>query len=96
MTDKCLLLFGDGALVSRAHIQAQVLQSRGSPFLSLFLQRASDALRQEIAFLSPLERLSIPAFNTIDELNDRTRVGKIHVGVQHALLCVSQLVHYIE
>lgn len=96
MSEMRLLLFGDGALVSRAHIQAQVLQSRGNPFLSLFLQRVSDALRHEIAFLSALERSSIPAFNSIDELNDRTKVGRTHTGVQHALLCVSQLAHYIE
>lgn len=96
MGDMRLLLFGDGALVSRAHIQAQVLQDRGNPFLSLFFQRSSDALRHEIALLSPLERSPIPAFNTIYELNDRTNTSGAHAGVQNALLCISQLTHYIE
>lgn len=91
-----LLLFGDGALVSRAHIQKQVLESRGNPFLSLFFQRSSDALRHETAQLSPLRRDLIPAFNTIDELNERTNSKQAHAGVQNALLCISQLAHYIE
>jgi len=96
MSEMRLLLFGDGALVSRAHIQAQVLESRGNPFLNLFIQRSSDALRHEIALLSSLERSAIPAFNTIDELNERTKTTRAHAGVQNALLCISQLAHYIE
>ncbi len=96
MSEMRLLLFGDGALVSRAHIQAQVLESRGNPFLSLFYQRSSNALRHEIALLSPLDRSRIPAFNTIDELNDRATSSEAHAGLQNALLCISQLGHYIE
>lgn len=91
-----ILIFGDGALVSRAHIQAQVIKSRGDPILNLFFQRASDALRHEVALLSPLERSSIPAFNTIDELNDRTKTTGAHAGLQNALLCIFQLAHYME
>lgn len=91
-----LLLFGDQALVDRVHIQKQILESRGDPILSLFFQRTSDALRHEIAQLSSLERKTIPNFTSIAELNDQALSDETHEGVQNALLCISQLTHYIE
>ncbi len=96
MVEMRLLLFGDQALVNRAHIQKQIVESREDPFLSLFIQRSSDALRHEIAQLSPLERRKIPDFTNIAELNDRTSFDETHEGVQNALLCISQLAHYIQ
>ena len=96
MSEMRLLLFGDGALVSKGHLQTQVLNSRADPILSLLFQRSSDALRYEIAHLAPSEREQIPAFNTIDELNERLRPNHAHAGVQNALLCISQLAHYIK
>lgn len=96
MSEMRLLLFGDGFLVSRGHIQAQVLESRVNPFLGLFFQRSGDALRHEIALLPPLQRSLIPAFHTIDELHERTKTTGAHAGIQNALLCISQLAHYIE
>lgn len=96
MVEMQLILFGDQALINRSHIQKQVLASREDPFLCLFFQRCSDALIHEIAQLSPLERKDIPDFISIAELNDRTNSDEIHGGVQNALLCISQLAHYIE
>ena len=96
MSEMRILLFGDQALVNRSHIQKQLLESRTNPFLSLLFQRSSDALRNEVARLSPSERRVIPAFTTIDELNDRTETAEAHEGVQSALLCISQIAHYIE
>lgn len=65
--------------------------------LASFFRRVNLALRREIAQLSPLEAKNIPDFSTIDELLDRT-LGQSapHVGVESALLCISQLAHYIE
>jgi hypothetical protein len=96
MVEMRVLLFGDQALVDHAHIQKQVLESRENPFLSLLFQRASDALRHEIAQLPPAERVAIPSFTTIAELNERTSGVNAHEGVTNALLCISQLAHYIE
>ena len=96
MPEMRLLLFGDGALLSPAHIQTQLVQSRGDPYLCLFIQRANEALKQEVALLSPLERRSIPPFITIDELSERLTSSKPHAGVQNALLVISQIIHYIE
>ena len=96
MPEMRLLLFGDGALVSPAHVQTQLVQSRGDPYLCLFIQRANDALKREVALLSPLERASIPPFTTIDDLNGHCISSKPHAGVQNALLVISQIIHYIE
>ncbi len=96
MSEMRLLLFGDGTLFSHVHLQRQLLESRGNPFLSILFQRASDALRHEIAQLSPQERRSIVSFNSIDELNEGVKSRPTHAGVQAALLCLSQLAHYIE
>ena len=96
MTEMRISLFGNQALVNRAQIQQQLVDSRGNPFLNLLIQRCSDALRTEISQLSPLERTSIPSFNTIDELNDRAGNIDAHEGVQNALLCLSQLVQYTQ
>lgn len=96
MAELRVFLFGNQALVNRAQIQQQLVDARGNPFLGLFLQRCSDALRHEIAQLSPLERQSVPAFNTVDELNDRAGRSDAHEGVQNALLCISQLAQYIQ
>ena len=90
------LLLGDQSSFNQAHIHKQVVESRENPFLSLFYKKTSDALRHEIAQLSPWERAAIPAFTTIAELNDRTTSKDAHEGVQNALQCISQLAHYIE
>ena len=96
MAEMRIFLFGNQALVNRAQIQQQLVEGRSNPFLCLLVQRCADALRHEISQLSPLERRDIPAFNTIDELNDRAGNGNAHEGVQNALLCISQLVQYAQ
>jgi hypothetical protein len=92
-----ILLFGDQALDPHAYVRSQLLAGRTNPLLCLFLQRVSVALSREIAQLSPLERKNIPSFSTVEELVDRTQSSQIfHTGIESALLCISQLAHYIE
>jgi len=92
-----ILLFGDQALDPHAYVRSQLLAGRTNPLLCLFLQRVSVALSREIAQLSPLERKYIPSFSTVEELVDRTHSSQIfHAGIESALLCISQLAHYIE
>lgn len=92
-----ILLFGDQAPDRRTFFQTQLLAGRASPLLRLFLQKLNLALRREVANLSPLESKNIPPFSTIEELVDRTGSKQVnHVGVESALLCISQLAHYIE
>lgn len=89
-----ILLFGDQVIERHAYLRSQLLGGRASPILGSFFHRVNLALRREISQLSPLEAKNIPAFSTIDELLDRTQA--LHVGVETALLCISQLAHYIE
>lgn len=80
----------------RSHLHYQVIESRTNPFLHLFLDRASSALRHAIAQLSPPERKQIPAFSCIDELNESSDAGQGHSGIQNALNCVYQIGQYIK
>lgn len=92
-----ILLFGDQVIERHAYLRSQLLGGRTSPILGSFFHRVNLALRREISQLSPLEAKNIPAFSTIDELLDRTHSeAALHVGVETALLCISQLAHYIE
>ena len=92
-----VLLFGDQSLDNRPYLRTQLLAGRTNPLLCLFLTRASNALKQEVNELSPLERKHIPQFSSIDELADRNDPqSKTHAGIDSALLCISQLAHYFE
>lgn len=92
-----ILLFGDQVFDRHTYLRSQLLVGRTNPVLAFFFHRVNLALRREIAQLSPLEARNIPAFSTIEELLDRTySEPALHVGVESALLCVSQLAHYIE
>lgn len=92
-----ILLFGDQEFNRHTYLRTQLLGGRTSPLLASFFHRVNLALRREIAQLSPLEAKNIPAFSTIEELLDRTHSEPaLHVGVESALLCISQLAHYIE
>lgn len=92
-----ILLFGDHTPDQRAFLQTQLLAGRASPLLRLFLHKLNLALRREVANLSPLESKHIPSFSTVEELVDRTSSKQVsHAGVECALLCISQLAHYIE
>ena len=92
-----ILLLGDQALDTRSYIQSQLIVGRTNPILYHFLNRVGVALRYEVSQLPPVERNRIPIFSTIEELVDRTKSERTsHQGVQSALLCISQLAHYIE
>ena len=92
-----LYVFGDHAPDRRTFLQTQLLAGRASPLLRLFLQKLNLALRREVANLSPHESKNIPSFSTIEELVDGKCLKQFHhVGVESALLCISQLAHYIE
>lgn len=92
-----VLLFGDQTYDTRAHLRNQLIVGRTNPVLSIFLDRAALALRQEISELSPIERRRIPTFTTLYELADRALPHDgVHTGVESALLCISQFVDYFE
>lgn len=91
-----ILLCGDQVFDSHA-LRSQCLTGRSNHILSFFFQQVNFALRREIAQLSPLEVNHIPVFSTIEELVNRdSSQSKHHPGIQNALLCISQLAHYME
>lgn len=92
-----IVLVGDQEFGTLTYLRGQLLGGRTSPILSSFFQRVNLALRKEIAQLSPLEAKNIPEFSTLEDLVDRTHTAAAHhVGVESALLCISQLAQYIE
>ena len=96
MAETRLLLFGDQTLVDSLHIHKQILHSRENPFIGLFFEQCCDALRHEASRLTPQEKKNIPDFTSLAELNERTNFSGAHEGIRTALLCASQLAHYIE
>lgn len=92
-----ILLCGDQVSDSHAYLRSQLLGGRSNHILGFFFQQVNFALRREIAQLSPLEVNHIPAFSTVEELVNRdSSQSKHHAGIQNALLCISQLAHYME
>lgn len=92
-----IVLVGDQDFGRLTYLRSQLLYGRASPILTSFFQRVNLALRKEVSHLSPLEAKNIPNFSTLEDLVERTHTTETyHVGVENALLCISQLAHYIE
>ena len=91
-----LFLFGEEDPCLCSALRTQIISSRTDPYLRLFLNDAGAALRRVITKLSPSERRDIPKFSTIDELNNSSKGGQGHVGIQFALHCVYNVGRYIR
>lgn len=98
MSDKMsFLLFGDQS--SDTYSFLSDFCRRGNPSLlsHSFLKQVSVALKAEIGGLSVLSRQRIPNFSNIEQLNRRYfESGHKYTAVDSALLCITQLAHYIE
>ncbi|KAL9610910.1 MAG: hypothetical protein Q9167_004420 [Letrouitia subvulpina] len=95
--EKRILLFGDQATNLHENLQRQLRAGRTNLLLSHFLERTSTALKHEITYLPPSDQAQIPGFVTIEELIDRSQSSaSTHQGITNALLCVLQLVEFIE
>ncbi|KAI0196979.1 polyketide synthase [Astrocystis sublimbata] len=91
------LLFGDQSLDTHGFL-ADFLKRRNPSYLSReFLRLAGDALRDEIENLPRFVRQKIPTFRTLAQLNEGYHGQKIKSpGIDSALLCITQLAHYIN
>ena len=98
MADKmAFLLFGDQSLDTHGFLAEFCRQGNPSILAKVFIERAGQALRDEIESLRKLERAKIPVFRTLQQLNERYHGQSIkHPGIDSALLCIAQLAHYIE
>lgn len=98
MADKLtFLLFGDQSLDTHGFLADFFRRGNQGYLAKGFLEHVARVLRKEIDGLPKLERSKLPTFRSLQQLNERYHGQKIkHPGVDGALLCISQLVHYIE
>jgi hypothetical protein len=98
MADKlAFLLFGDQSTDTHGFLAEFFRQPERGILANAFLEQVRHALRREIEGLPKVERSKLPKFLTIQNLNERYHAqGLKHPGVDGALLCISQLAHYIE
>ena len=62
-----------------------------------FLDQAAHALIKEVSQLPKAEQSKIPVFRSIQQLSTRYRAQQQkHTGIDGALLCTAQIVHYLE
>ncbi|KAK3325197.1 hypothetical protein B0H66DRAFT_113692 [Apodospora peruviana] len=98
MADKlAFLLFGDQSLDTHGFLAEFFRQEKQGLLAKAFLQQAGHELRKEVERLSALERSRLPVFRTLQQLNEQYFAQNLkHPGVDGALLCISQLAHYID
>ncbi|KAK4191184.1 hypothetical protein QBC35DRAFT_448468 [Podospora australis] len=99
MADKlAFLLFGDQSLDTHGFLAEFFRQENQGILAKAFLEQAGHALRKEVdETLSRVERSRLPVFTTLKQLNERYYAQKLkHPGIDGALLCISQLAHYID
>lgn len=98
MADKlAFLLFGDQSTDTHGFLAEFFRQPSRGLLANAFLEQVGRALRKEIEALPRLERAKIPKFLSLQNLNERYHAQSLkHPGLDGALLCVSQLAHYIE
>jgi hypothetical protein len=98
MADKlAFLLFGDQSLDTHGFLAEFFAQPKQGLLAKAFLEQAGHALRKEVERSTRLERSRLPVFRTLQQLNERYYAQKLkHPGIDGALLCITQLAHYIE
>ncbi|CAK7231914.1 Type I Iterative PKS [Sporothrix curviconia] len=98
MADRlAFLLFGDQSLDTYAFLSGFYREGGQGILAKAFLNQAGEALLREIESLGRLERSKLPLFKTLQQLNERYHAqDKKHPALDGALLCVTQLAHYID
>lgn len=91
------LLFGDQSLDTYTFLSGFYRTGGQGILARAFLDQANEALLREIETLGRLERSKLPCFKSLQQLNERYHAQEFkHPGLDGALLCVTQLAHYIE
>jgi hypothetical protein len=98
MADRiAFLLFGDQSLDTHGFLADFISRGDQGILAKTFLEQSGLALWKEVEGLPTLDRARLPIFRSLSQLNERYHGQPIkHPGVDGALLCVSQLAHYIE
>lgn len=91
------LLFGDQSTDTHGFLAEFFRQPNRGILANAFLEQISHELRKEIEGLPKVERAKLPKFLSLQNLNERYHAQSLkHPGVDGALLCIAQIVHYIE
>ena len=91
------LLFGDQSLDVYETLADFYRRENAGALCNSFLARTATVLRDEVDRLPNLERLRMPTFSTIQELNDRYNLGSQKTStLDSTLMCITQLLLYIE
>ena len=91
------LLFGDQSLIIRDCLADFFAGANHSILCKSFLEQSVSAIQREIDTCSKAHRLRIPAFASIQELNDRYHAGsERYAALDSALLCLAQLALYFK
>jgi hypothetical protein len=91
------LLFGDQSSDTYSFLSDFCRRGRPSLLSQSFLEKVSVALKTEVNGLSILSRQRVPNFSSIEQLNSRYHESsKKYPALDSALLCITQLAHYIE
>jgi hypothetical protein len=98
MADRlAFMLFGDQSIGTYAFLSGFYRETNQGILSKAFLNQAGEALRNEIESLGRLERSKLPVFKTLQQLNEKYHAEDLkHPGLDAALLCITQLAHYIE
>jgi hypothetical protein len=90
-------LFGDQSLETYSFLANFLHRSSPSLLSRTFAENLGDALCREVNSLSNLERNKIPRFSSLEDLNEKYySSGVKHSGIESALLCATQVAHYLE
>ena len=90
-----IYLFGDQANDTNAKLHA-LLNAKGDPILTSFLEQAYDVIRSEIGRLPLHEREVLPRFYSLADILARQREAVLSPAFQTALVCIYQLGSFIR
>lgn len=92
----CFYLFGEATDDLYTDVRSLVVQSKRHPYLALFLDNAGNCLRQALSEVPNTEKPPRLAYSNINLLNESSKGGHGHSGIQFALVCVNQIGQYIR
>jgi hypothetical protein len=91
------LLFGDQSLIIHDCLADFFAGANHGILCKSFLDRTVTALQREIDSCEKVDRRRIPAFTSIQELNEHYHSGaQRNAALDSALLCVAQLALYFK
>lgn len=91
------ILFDDHSLYSCDFLESLLVEVNHDSLCANFLRRAETELKDQISRLGQWQRVNLAPFARLRQLIRIHRDAPIkHAGVEIALLCISQVAHYIR